>query len=217
MSLTSQQYAGLANHAYENQPVGIHPPNEDQGVPIEGITYRIREHVNNPRTGYQGTVYERVDTGDIVVAHRGTEQVLQDGTLADGGMVLARTNMQAADAIALTRRAVERAEATGRRTGQAPEVTVTGHSLGGCLAQITAHHFNLKGETFNAYGAVSLEKLRIPAGGNAVINHVMAADPVSAVRTTGRCGCMPRRSRSPRCPATATRTIATSCSMTAPS
>jgi putative lipase involved disintegration of autophagic bodies len=38
----------------------------------------------------------------------------------------------------------------------APQVTVTGHSLGGALAQITSHHFNVKGETFNAYGAVSL-------------------------------------------------------------
>ncbi|GAB3371630.1 hypothetical protein GCM10027431_20860 [Lysobacter rhizosphaerae] len=180
MSLTSQQYAGLAKDAYKDRPAGIRPPNNSKGVPIEGITYKILEHFDNPRTGYQGTMYQRVDTGDIVVAHRGTEQMLQDGALADGGMVLARANLQAADAIALTRRAVERAEATGRRTGHAPEVTVTGHSLGGCLTQVTAHYFNLKGETFNAYGAVSLGHLRIPEGGNAVINHVMAADPVSA-------------------------------------
>ncbi|MBO8043799.1 hypothetical protein J6396_39745, partial [Pseudomonas aeruginosa] len=61
----------------------------------------------------------------------------------------------------------------------APQVTVTGHSLGGALAQITSHHFNVKGETFNAYGAVSLS-YRIPEGGNTMINHVMASDPVSA-------------------------------------
>ncbi|GAB3372949.1 hypothetical protein GCM10027431_23900 [Lysobacter rhizosphaerae] len=180
MSLTSQQYAGLAKDAYTDYPVGIRPPDDDKGVPIEGITYKIYEHVDNPRTGYQGTIYERVDTGDLVVAHRGTEQMLQDGALADGRMVLARANLQAADAIALTRRAVERAATIGDFKGRAHEVTVTGHSLGGCLAQITAHYFNLKGETFNAYGAVGLEHLRIPEGGNAVINHVMAADPVSA-------------------------------------
>ncbi|WP_061112133.1 hypothetical protein, partial [Xanthomonas phaseoli] len=56
---------------------------------------------------------------------------------------------------------------------------VTGHSLGGDLAQVTAHHFGLKGETFNAYGAVSLDR-RIPEGGHDVINHVMAGDAVSA-------------------------------------
>ncbi|MET0717096.1 MAG: hypothetical protein ABWY34_01695, partial [Pseudoxanthomonas sp.] len=52
-------------------------------------------------------------------------------------------------------------------------------SLGGCLAQITAHKLNLKGETFNAYGAVSLNQ-RIPEGGDNLVNHVMAADPISA-------------------------------------
>jgi hypothetical protein len=60
-----------------------------------------------------------------------------------------------------------------------PEVTVTGHSLGGTLAQVSAHHFGLKGETFNAYGAVSLSR-RIPEGGHSVINHMMAGDAVSA-------------------------------------
>ncbi|WP_079365251.1 XVIPCD domain-containing protein [Hydrogenophaga sp. H7] len=58
-------------------------------------------------------------------------------------------------------------------------VTTTGHSLGGTLAQVSAHHFGLKGETFNAYGAVSLS-WRIPEGGHLVINHMMAGDAVSA-------------------------------------
>ena len=95
-------------------------------------------------------------------------------------MVVARTNVQAPDAIALTQRALAYAKKEGQDLGQRPpEVTVTGHSLGGALAQITSHHFNVKGETFNAYGAVSLS-YRIPEGGNTMINHVMASDPVSA-------------------------------------
>jgi hypothetical protein len=99
--------------------------------------------------------------------------------LADGGMVLTRHNAQVADAIELTRHALEMAERQAKRDGYRPEVTVTGHSLGGGLTQITAHHFGLKGETFNSYGAVSLDR-RIPEGGHDVINHVMAGDPVSA-------------------------------------
>ena len=71
------------------------------------------------------------------------------------------------------------ANGIGREQGVVPEVTVTGHSLGGCLTEITAHHFGLKGETFNAYGAASLG-LGIPKGGDAVINNVMAGDIVSA-------------------------------------
>ncbi len=94
-------------------------------------------------------------------------------------MVVKRHNPQAADAIELTQRAIELAERQAKRDGHKPEVTVTGHSLGGGLTQVTAHHFGLKGQTFNAYGATSLDR-RIPEGGNEVINHVMAGDAVSA-------------------------------------
>ncbi|RFF67040.1 hypothetical protein, partial [Xanthomonas campestris] len=89
-----------------------------------------------------------------------------------------RHNRQAAEAIELTKHALVYAQKLGK-DGETLDVTVTGHSLGGNLAQVTAHHFGLKGETFNAYGAVSLDR-RIPEGGTDVINHVMAGDAVSA-------------------------------------
>lgn len=44
---------------------------------------------------------------------------------------------------------------------------------------MAAHHFGLYGEAFNPYGAVSLA-MRIPEGGDRFVNHVMAADVVSA-------------------------------------
>lgn len=179
MTIGSQDYAALSSDAYRNEHVGRRDPAQEQPVPLNGHMYRVLEHVNNRLNGYQGTIYQRVDTHEIVVAHRGTEQIVRDGLLTDGGMVVARHNLQASDALELTRRALEYAKKEGRDLGQTPEVTVTGHSLGGTLAQISAHHFNLKGETFNAYGAVSLS-YRIPEGGDNVINHVMAADPVSA-------------------------------------
>ena len=145
--------------------------------------YKVLDHLDNPKTGYQGTIYQRVDSGEIIVAHRGTEfdrEALRDGVLADGGMVFNRSNLQVPEAIELTRRAVQLSEAQAPDDGgQAPPVTVTGHSLGGTLAQVSAHYFGLKGETINAYGAASLN-LRIPAGGDAVTNHVMAGDLVSA-------------------------------------
>ncbi|MFW9440032.1 hypothetical protein ACE8C5_15690 [Xanthomonas euvesicatoria] len=178
MKLTAQQYAELASDVYRK-------PNEtgedSQTANIGGILYKRLEYIDTP-SGYQGIIYQRIDTSDIIVAHRGTEfdrQPKQDGAYADGGMVAARHNYQAADAIELTRHAMQIAERQGTRDGHTPEVTVTGHSLGGDLAQVTAHHYGLKGETFNAYGAVSLDR-RIPEGGNDVINHVMAGDAVSA-------------------------------------
>lgn len=176
----SQEFANLANDAYVDRPVGVRASGNDERAVIGGVAYRILEHVNDGRTGYQGTIYQRLDTQQIIVAHRGTEQVWKDGVVTDGSMVVARVNPQADQAVELTRRAVARAEEFGRQPGaRTPEVTVTGHSLGGTLAQVSAHHFNLSGETFNAYGAASLDR-RIPEGGNRVLNHVMAADTVSA-------------------------------------
>ncbi len=180
MTITSQDYAALSDDAYKDRAVGRRAPGQEEKVILNGHEYKILEHVDNRLNGYQGTVYQRVDRKEIVIAHRGTEQIGRDGILTDGGMVVARTNVQAPDAIALTQRTLEAAAAQSRLSGgPTPQVTVTGHSLGGALAQITSHHFNIKGETFNAYGAVSLG-YRIPEGGNTMINHVMASDPVSA-------------------------------------
>ncbi|WP_127171234.1 lipase family protein [Xanthomonas euvesicatoria] len=178
MKLTAQQYAELASDVYRKPD---ETGEDSQTANIGGILYKRLEYIDTP-SGYQGIIYQRIDTSEIIVAHRGTEfdrQPKQDGAYADGGMVAARHNYQAADAIELTRHAMQIAERQGTRDGHTPEVTVTGHSLGGDLAQVTAHHYRLKGETFNAYGTVSLDR-RIPEGGTDVINHVMAGDAVSA-------------------------------------
>ncbi|MCC8690267.1 XVIPCD domain-containing protein [Xanthomonas campestris] len=178
MSIPSPQYAGLSEDVYKDRAVGRRAPGQEEIVTIEGQRYAVLDHVNNKSNGYQGTIYRRESSGEIVVAHRGTEGNVND-ILTDATMVTSRTNPQAADALALTQNALAMAKDVGNRTGHAPEVTVTGHSLGGALAQISAHHYDLKGETFNSYGAASLS-YRIPEGGNSVVNHVMASDPVSA-------------------------------------
>ena len=180
MTITSRDYAALSEDSYR------HPQsNPNSTVRIEGVDYRVLANADRP-SGYQGTIYQRVDTREIVVAHRGTEpsrgmgELFRDAVRTDGGMVVNGVNNQTQDAIDLTRRAVELSRAEAERTGRpAPEVTVTGHSLGGTLAQITAHEFGLRGETFNAYGAAGLRQ-GVPAGGNAVVNHVRATDVVSA-------------------------------------
>jgi hypothetical protein len=180
MTITSRDYAALSEDSYR------HPQsNPNSTVTIEGVNYRVLANSDRP-SGYQGTIYQRVDTHEIVVAHRGTEpsrgtgELFRDAVRTDGGMVINGVNNQTQDAMDLTRRAVELARAEAERTGRpAPEVTVTGHSLGGTLAQITAHEFGLRGETFNAYGAAGLRQ-GVPAGGNDVINHVRATDVVSA-------------------------------------
>lgn len=186
MTIPSQHYANLSEDSYRlDHRIGFHPPGERDKVEIKGVIYEVVEFVDNKKTGYQGVIYQRVDTREIVVAHRGTEfnrEPLLDGLRADGGMVVEEINSQAQDALEVTRRALRYAAQEGDRSKTvAPEVTVTGHSLGGCLAQIAAHHFDLRGETFNAYGAASLKGID-PNEPNAarVTNHAMAGDVVSA-------------------------------------
>lgn len=183
MTITSQQYAELAQDSYDtNRTAGVRTAENPEWVTLKGIRYQVLEHCDNPRTGYQGTIYLREGTNELVVAHRGTEfprEPLQDGLIADGGMVFNRTNSQAPEALALTQRAIDRAKEMASDKGYAPEVTVTGHSLGGTLAQITAAKLDLRGEAFNPYGAVSLN-YGVPEGGHRFVNHVMAGDTVSA-------------------------------------
>lgn len=194
MNMRSIDYAQLSEHTYDRR--GNLAQLVNQKVVVGGIEYMVLEH-SEKSSGYQGTIYQRTDTKEIVVAHRGTEfsklrsdtlETVKDLVVADGGMVVGRSNIQASDAIALTRRALEIAETQKQQLGIDAPVTVTGHSLGGTLAQITAHYFDIKGETFNAFGAASLnirhpvtgEKYHLPTGGDNVLNHVMGADFVSA-------------------------------------
>ncbi|HZF96634.1 MAG TPA: hypothetical protein VEY92_00015 [Pseudoxanthomonas sp.] len=145
MSITSQQYANLTQHAYGEEHDGKkgqmrHLVNEK--IILEGATYEVLDYMDS-RSGYQEAIYQRMDTGEIVVAHRGTEfdrELIKDGVLADGGMVAARTNSQMVDAIKLTQWALDFAQHPKNLSQyhHTPEVTVTGHSLGGVLAQITA-------------------------------------------------------------------------------
>jgi len=172
--ISTTDYALLARDAYQDRQI-------NQTVELGGVKYRIFDHTDDPRTGYQGTAYQRVDTGAIVIAHRGSEfdrELLQDGG-TDAGMVLTGLNAQAPDATAFTQRVMDKAHQQSEQLGVPYDVTVTGHSLGGTLAELTAARLNLKGETFNAYGAAGL-LYGLPEGGHQVIDHIRAGDLVSA-------------------------------------
>lgn len=109
MSLSSQEYAALAYDAYQ-KPDKVGPTSPI--VDIGGIPCRRLDYVDKP-SGYQGVIYERADTGEMVVVHRGSEfdrQPILDGALADGGMVATRHNAQVADAIEYTQRALNSAK-----------------------------------------------------------------------------------------------------------
>lgn len=185
MTISTQQYAHLASHSYGEKHGNLDGQMQHlvgKNFKRDGVEYEVLEYMDRP-SGYQGAIYQRVDTGEIVVAHRGTEfdrEATKDGLIADGGMVTMGVNAQVKDAMELTRRALEHARKTAPNyDNKNLEVTTTGHSLGGCLAQVTAHKFGLRGEAFNPYGAASLDH-GVPKGGDRFVNHVMAGDAVSA-------------------------------------
>jgi hypothetical protein len=176
MSISSSDLAKLADDAYLRHGRGAI-------IEVSGAEYEIVKQVSKP-SGYQGTLYRNTQTNEFVIGHRGTQFELstegaKDLLLADGGMVFSGVNVQAADAMAFTRTATTDAGAYGLSKGFEPSITLTGHSLGGTLAQITAHELGLRGETFNAFGAADLLH-GVPEGGSQVVNHVRAVDLVSA-------------------------------------
>jgi len=181
ISLSAQVHADLSDVVYgKRYDLAEYFANKKE-VFAGGERFEIKAMVDTPRTGYQGAIFQHVESGALVVAHRGTEfdrEPVRDG-LNNLSMVVSRTSVQAPEAIALTRQALRMADEVGADSGFAPQVTVTGHSAGGTLGQITAHHFDLPGHTFNAYGAVSLDGC-LPRGGARVYNHVMAGDIVPA-------------------------------------
>jgi hypothetical protein len=173
MTPQSTGYALLAQDSYRT-------PDKNDSIEIDGQQYTVFANADNPTTGFQATAYQRKGSSDIVIAYRGTEfnrEPVHDGGV-DAGMVLLGVNAQAPDSIAFTKDVMAKAQKDAELNDRTANVTVTGHSLGGTLAEINAAKFGLKGETFNAYGAASL--FGVPAGGNQVIDHVRAGDVVSA-------------------------------------
>lgn len=173
MNPGTRVYAHLSHASYD-------PPSNEDELKIDGLSYAVYDSTSNLLSGYHGTAYIELSSKDIIIAHRGTEPNLASGLqdiFTDVGMVTSGFNAQAGDARRFTQRVFEQVQMETSIAGR--NITVTGHSLGGTLAQITAHEFGLSGETFNAYGAANLQH-DIPKGGDQVINHVRATDVVAA-------------------------------------
>ena len=170
MTVSSQDYASLSAAAYKN---GMLKDTER----VNGKIFEVIDIGASPLTGFRATAYRDKKTGETIISYRGT-QAFDDG-LVDLGMVATEVNAQRFESIAFTQHVMETAEDYASKSGRPMNVTVTGHSLGGSLAEINAAHFGLRGETFNAYGAVGLDR-DATEGGERVINHARALDPISA-------------------------------------
>ena len=197
------QAALLSNHSYKHPPeLTDNPPT----VPNSGkppIKYEIVDY--EPRGdagGFAAVAYRNPVTGETIIAFRGTEPTDVLDLAADVGIgaeallpdsPLGRVGPFAGPALALIagRRALEsqirgadaftervRKKASERRPPG--EVSLTGHSLGGGLAQFEAARTGLPAHTFNAPGMGKVVERRIsPAQPERnVFNHARGADAV---------------------------------------
>ena len=193
MAIWTVDYAYLSAMAYRRWEVGQETNAADSP---SGYRYRVVEIRDDP-SGYYGVIFQNLSTLEYVVAHCGTEfsgeyeDRVRDLLMTDGQMALLDLNQQKGAALSL----VERALTLASENGNVPSVTVTGHSLGGALAQITAARFGLFGETFNACGAAAqIEEIHADVH---VINHSRVSDIVSKALLRFGYRSSPRRRKSP--------------------
>lgn len=115
MSIPEQHAARIAHHVYDNEGDPV-PFKVDAVLEIDGREYKLLAISDkDPLTGYQGAIYQDQTSGEMIVAHRGTETSMEGLALAKDGavdlqMVMARANAQTRFAEALTQQAMEMAK-----------------------------------------------------------------------------------------------------------
>lgn len=108
--------------------------------------------------GFEALLLEEQDssgngTGNFVIAFRGTEfpafwQTIADFA-SDGSMALGNFTMQMEFALMFVKEALSQFESEGLSTNN---LTFTGHSLGGSLAELAGYTFGCETYTYNPFG-----------------------------------------------------------------
>jgi hypothetical protein len=182
-STQQQEQAAAAGDSYNNRKQSDADPNHPKKVTLNGQQYTVFGYKDDPVTGFHATAYRSKDTGEVIIAYRGTDPdfhghklTMAQDIAVDATMVRDAVNPQKGEASAFTAEMIDKAARLGIPKEQ---VTVAGHSLGGTLAEIEAAKFGLHGTTLNAYGAEGLTD-GPPKPGCQLTNYRMAGDPVSA-------------------------------------
>lgn len=189
MSIPEQHAARIAHHVYDNEGDPV-PFKVDAVLEIDGREYKLLAISDkDPLTGHQGAIYQDQTSGEMIVAHRGTETSMEGLALAKDGavdlqMVMARANAQTRFAEALTQQAMEMAKNPRywpEDVTSEPAVSHTGHSLGGYHAQDRAADHGHGGQSFSAFGAAGIGQAPagIVEGRPAFVSHIRATDVVA--------------------------------------
>ncbi len=138
--------------------------------------YSLAESVSNPQTGFYADVL--VGENDVIIAFRGTND--KDDLNDDVAMARSRIPAQTRDALDLYDKV--------KREYPDKDITLTGHSLGGSLAEIVGA---LNGElavSFNAYGVRDLFNENVVIQEENIVNYVNTQDAVTVVNGENHIG-----------------------------
>jgi hypothetical protein len=122
-------HARLSHLAYQNDVRPLLPHG-----------WELLESESNPKDGYHGKAFEHKEHGHIVIAHRGTIPGLQSWVTNIQGIVQGDITSQQASALTFSEKIYKKAEE------QRQSVSITGHSLGGWLAEIVHYHLFCEGK-----------------------------------------------------------------------
>jgi len=174
---TTAEYSLFGDNAYGG-PAGSKLKHELPGswkimhLPIDPV------HLDNPATGFRAHVYHNTATNEVVIAFAGTDLADRGDLAAIGEIIAGQLPLQFDNAYVLFEEVMNTMEARGIKA----QISFTGHSLGGALAQYMAIAVQgLPAETFGALGILhalgKLGPLYNPGYPYPVVNHVAAGDP----------------------------------------
>ena len=138
--------------------------------------YRVIDFAENKNTGFYADVLS--NGNDIIIAYRGTESG-QD-IRNDVAMAKSKIPAQTTDALKIYDKV--------KREHPNADITVTGHSLGGSLAEIVSGIRGNLAVTFNAYGVGDMFRNKNALKENNVINYVNEYDVVTMVNGQNHIG-----------------------------
>ena len=139
------------------------------------------DFAEDPDTGFYAAAYQDPTTGKVIVAFRGTDQ-LGDVSGANAALLKGSWDPQFDQAIDFLNNvaAQEYRNSADPVAALKSDVLVTGHSLGGALAQITAQLYGLDGATFDPAGAYRQTTLQEYQNAAARVGINPASNQVSA-------------------------------------
>ena len=140
--------------------------------------YRVIDFNENKKTGFYADVLS--NGNDIIISYRGSDKLFDHDGKNDIAMAKSKIPEQALDAIRIYDKV--------KREHPNSDIVVTGHSLGGSLAEIVSGIRGNLAVTFNAYGVGDMFRNKNALKENNVVNYVNEYDAVSMVNGQNHIG-----------------------------